>query len=200
MDIYLVRHGQTDHNLTGRFSGQADIPMNETGRSQIRSVKPYLEGITWDRVLSSPLIRAVETARILAPDKAPELCEWLKEMDFGTWTGKTWAEVEKSDPVGAKAYERDWKARVGGAESYYDVAGRVEEGIRNVVKETAPDAKILIAGHAASVVQITLTLLSLPKDSYWRWMPGQGTYALLQAFPSEDLFFYLGGWNLGRHV
>jgi broad specificity phosphatase PhoE len=63
--IYVVRHGQTDWNLEGRFQGRIDIPLNEKGKNQAKKTKEKLEGIEFDKVFSSPLKRALETAQII---------------------------------------------------------------------------------------------------------------------------------------
>ncbi len=63
--IYIVRHGQTDWNVKGIYQGRIDIPLNETGREQARKTKKELEGIKFDKVFSSPLKRALETAQII---------------------------------------------------------------------------------------------------------------------------------------
>ena len=51
MEIYIVRHGQTEYNVLGRFTGQTDIPLNEKGRAQMAALAPYLADVTFDRVL-----------------------------------------------------------------------------------------------------------------------------------------------------
>ena len=66
--IYVVRHGQTDWNLEGRFQGRIDIPLNEKGKSQAKKTKEKLEGIKFDKVFSSPLKRALETAKIITDE------------------------------------------------------------------------------------------------------------------------------------
>ncbi len=195
MEIYLVRHGQTDYNLKRLYTGQTDVPMNETGREQIRSIAPMLAPIAWDRVICSPLVRAKETARILAPACEPEAFSWLMEMDVGTWAGHTWQEVETMDPEGAARYRQDWTVRLGGGECFDDVCRRVAAGIRQIVRESDPAAKILVASHAAPMVQTALTLLDLPAHSYWHWIPAQGAYSHLTAYPERELWFSLAEWN-----
>ena len=67
MNIYIVRHGQTDSNkIKDRFGGRVDVLLNDTGRDEARELKSKLEGITFDRVYSSPLKRAYETATIIS--------------------------------------------------------------------------------------------------------------------------------------
>ena len=63
--IYIVRHGQTDWNLEGRTQGHSDIPINEAGRNQAKILKEKLKDIKFDKVFSSPLKRAYETASII---------------------------------------------------------------------------------------------------------------------------------------
>lgn len=63
--IYIVRHGQTDYNLEGRYAGRIDVPLNNTGREQAKIIKEKLKGIKFDKVFSSSLNRAYETAQII---------------------------------------------------------------------------------------------------------------------------------------
>ena len=87
--IYLIRHGETDKNRAGLLQGRSDVPLNETGIRQAREAARFLRdrGIVFSRVFSSPLIRAVETARIVAPGVPPVLDDRLLEMDYGPYEG-----------------------------------------------------------------------------------------------------------------
>ncbi len=63
--IYIVRHGQTDWNVEGIYQGRIDIPLNKTGIEQAKRTREKLRGIKFDKVFSSPLKRAFETAQII---------------------------------------------------------------------------------------------------------------------------------------
>ena len=67
--IYIVRHGQTDWNLEGRYAGRIDVPLNDKGIEQANIIKEELSNIEFDKVFSSPLIRAYETAQIICNNK-----------------------------------------------------------------------------------------------------------------------------------
>ena len=85
--IYVIRHGQTELNSRGVLQGRSDRPLNETGIAQAREAAERLSGIRFDRVYTSPLMRAMQTAQILAPDIVPVVDERLIEMDYGPYEG-----------------------------------------------------------------------------------------------------------------
>lgn len=87
--IYLIRHGETDRNRTHLLQGRSDVPLNKTGIQQARDAAQFLKkrGIGFSRVFSSPLFRAVETAKIVAPGVTPTLDDRLLEMDYGPYEG-----------------------------------------------------------------------------------------------------------------
>ena len=67
--IYIVRHGQTDWNLEGRYAGRIDITLNDEGIEQANIIKEELKNIKFDKVFSSPLIRAYQTAQIICDNQ-----------------------------------------------------------------------------------------------------------------------------------
>ncbi|WP_350347591.1 histidine phosphatase family protein [Agromyces sp. G08B096] len=103
MVIALVRHGQTDWNLALRMQGRTDIPLNATGREQARTAARRLADGGWDLVVSSPLVRARETAEILADGIRAELGgtdDDLIEEEFGEAEGMLVAAVAERWPDG----------------------------------------------------------------------------------------------------
>ncbi len=117
--ICLVRHGETDWNLHLQYQGRADVPLNATGREQARLVADAIGDEGWDAIISSPLSRAMETARAIAAvakfnvddiEQEPDLVE----RAYGEAEGLTLAEREERFPGG------DWP----GLEEWDDVAKR----------------------------------------------------------------------------
>jgi 2,3-bisphosphoglycerate-dependent phosphoglycerate mutase len=88
LDLWLVRHGETEWNAAGRFCGWSDPPLNPEGRSQAQALRKPLTALHFDSFVSSPSKRAAETARLAYG--APLLDERLRELDFGLIEGSTW--------------------------------------------------------------------------------------------------------------
>ncbi len=98
--ILLARHGETDWNVEGRFQGWADPPLNATGRAQAVDLSVALMAEELAAVYSSPLSRAYETAEVVAASHGlePATVEALREVDVGSWSGLTRAEIEQQFP------------------------------------------------------------------------------------------------------
>ena len=98
--LLLARHGETDWNRESRWQGWADPPLNETGREQARALRDQLRETPFDAVYSSDLRRAHETAEIVAaPHDVPVFADpGLREIDVGSWSGLTHAEIEERFP------------------------------------------------------------------------------------------------------
>ena len=119
--IYVIRHGETEWNSQDRVLGRTDIPLNEVGRSQAAAAAAKASELQIGRILTSPLSRAYETARIVssAIGARLEICDALIEMDFGLHEGQP-----RKDPSYQKA-KRDYFARYEGGESFFDVVARI---------------------------------------------------------------------------
>jgi broad specificity phosphatase PhoE len=102
--LLLARHGETDWNREGRWQGWADPPLNDTGRAQARELGEQLRSTPFDAVYSSDLARAHETAEIVAaPHGLPVVADpGLREIDVGSWSGLTRAELEQRFPDGER--------------------------------------------------------------------------------------------------
>lgn len=87
--IYVVRHGETDWNKLHKVMGRVDIPLNETGKSQAKITSEKLKEYKIDLIISSPLKRACETAKIINETKNLEIIydDRLLERDFGEFEG-----------------------------------------------------------------------------------------------------------------
>ncbi len=151
MIIAFIRHGQTDWNREGLLQGSSDIPLNETGRGQARDAFMTLRSRPWDAVVSSPLKRARETARIIAEGLDIPLGRAyaeLVERDYGSLEGTS----------AAAAIERWPDREYPGAESLDAVALRGEAALAAIVADH-PDGAVLVVCHG-TIIRYTLARLA----------------------------------------
>ncbi len=99
-----VRHGVTDWNREGRFQGRTDVPLNDEGIAQAQAAARRLQTVPFDFIVSSPLVRAAKTAKIIAATSSrPTIVEAdLIECDFGSFEGRPIAEVMGEHGITAK--------------------------------------------------------------------------------------------------
>ena len=138
--IYIVRHGQTDWNKVGRMQGRTDIPLNETGRQQAKEVGEKLKGIKFDKVFSSPLKRAYETAQIITANPI-EIDERLIERCCGELEGKTKNEIK------VRPNFNSLTETMCGIEFLPDFKARIASFFDEILREY-PNKNILISTHA----------------------------------------------------
>ena len=87
--FFVLRHGQTDWNVEARLQGSTDIPLNDTGRAQARAAAAFFKDRGLTRIVTSPLIRAHETARLVGEQLGlePVIDARLIERNFGLFEG-----------------------------------------------------------------------------------------------------------------
>jgi broad specificity phosphatase PhoE len=95
--LWLVRHGATDWSDAGRLNGWTDVPLNERGRLQARSLAERLAGRQFAAVWSSDLMRAIETAQLAVGEPVPD--GRLRELGFGSLEGRVLVKVPSSGSV-----------------------------------------------------------------------------------------------------
>jgi broad specificity phosphatase PhoE len=145
--LLLARHGETDWTHEKRWQGHADPPLNERGRAQARALAGTLGDVRLDAIYSSDLLRASQTATMVAEGRAIEvrLDPELRENDFGDWTGLTRDEVERRFPHGS-LLRRSGRKGWGGGESYEDMADRIVRAVDRIAA-THPEELVLVVTH-----------------------------------------------------
>jgi broad specificity phosphatase PhoE len=149
--ILLARHGETDWNREGRFQGHADPPLNETGRAQAAELAAELKDVELAAIYSSPLRRALETARMVAAEHGlePIPVDALREVDVGSWQGLTRAEIEAQFPEQFARwldYDQGWED----GESYEEMGRRVVAALL-ALAATHDGQRILVVTHGGPI-------------------------------------------------
>ena len=96
--VYLARHGETAWSLTGQHTGLTDLPLTEKGQRNARGLGKGLEGLTFAKVLTSPLQRARRTCELAGLGAQAEVNPDLVEWDYGQYEGRTSADILKERP------------------------------------------------------------------------------------------------------
>jgi uncharacterized phosphatase len=143
-DLYLVRHGETEWNRLRRIQGLTDIPLNDTGREQARRTGMLLTRRPIARVYASPLVRARETAELIAAElgvAAPVLREEFVERNYGAAEGMTFREIDQRYPPGME---------VPGRETRDQVAARALPGLQ-AIAAAHPGESIAVVSHGGVI-------------------------------------------------
>ncbi len=156
--LWLVRHGQTDWNLTGRWQGQApDAPgLNAIGRAQAIDVREQLRGEQFSAIYSSDLLRARQTAELLAEPwgLTVNLEPRLREINLGVWEGLLADDIAAQYPQElAERAQNPFDARAPNGESLREVAGRVLWAVNEIAVKHRGES-ILIVAHGVSLAVI----------------------------------------------
>lgn len=151
MSFAFIRHGQTDWNRDDRLQGSSDIPLNNAGRAQAHGAADLLRGEGWEVIVSSPSVRARETAQIIADDLGIQLGQSyaeLVERDYGVLEGESSSEMVARHP------NRDYP----GAESLASVVERGRAGLAHVAQDLG-DRNTVIVCHG-TIIRYTLAALA----------------------------------------
>ncbi|WP_083980035.1 histidine phosphatase family protein [Demequina salsinemoris] len=146
MRVGLVRHGETDWNAEGRVQGSADRPLSERGKTQILELGKSLRGSNWERIISSPLRRAVVSAELMSSVlelPAPQIDERLAERSYGVAEGYSVSQAKLLFPE---------QAEVAGREDPSVFRGRVYSALDDLA-ELDCDA-VLVVTHGEAIAAL----------------------------------------------
>lgn len=148
-ELLLIRHGQTDWNLTHRIQGSVDIPLNATGVAQAEATREALQHHTVDAVYASHLERAVFTADTIniPHGVARSIDPRLAERAHGNYEG--WTVQEIVDEVGEEQADEFFQHSPA-LEAWSDVSARVLEALRDIAS-AQPDRRVVVVAHGGSI-------------------------------------------------
>ena len=174
----MIRHGETDWNAIGKLQGRTDIPLNEIGILQAEECSDFLKSSQWDVMITSPLKRAKQTAKIINKNVNVPLIEMEEflERDYGDAEGMIYEERISKFPD--KKYPNQ--------EERISLNNRIMEGIEKINQKYG-DNKILLIAHGA-VINAILAMLSNGKI-------GSGKTKLINACIS-NIYFHQDKWHI----
>lgn len=174
MELFLVRHGETIWNQEGRYYGYSDIPLSEKGISQARTLHTFFQDITFDKVIVSPLKRAMDTAKELTT--LPFVTDHrLMEQNFGKFEGKTYRELMEEFPEELTCWNKDHQEYcLPEGESFRMVRERVDSFLQDLWEE---EGRVLLVAHKGTFGHLLASMLHMPLSGYWNFVFEQGTYS-----------------------
>ena len=166
--VFLVRHGATVFSAEDRFAGETDIELSDEGREQARKLAERLGTEKIAAVYASPLVRTLETARIVAKPHNLSVVrrDGLREISHGRWEQMTRQEVEEKFPEEAAAWEEDpYTFAPAGGESGLAVTARALPALVEIVR-THHDENVIIVSHKATIRLLLSSLLGFDPRRY----------------------------------
>jgi len=179
--IYVVRHGETQWNREEVFRGTKDIPLNDTGKKQAEMVGLYFSHIPVNRIISSPLSRALQTALAIGKTTniAVDTMEEFTDMNFGIWEGLALREVEERFPLDFSLWKLSPdKIRIESGETLAIVRDRISAGLANISYDR--EDTVVIVTHRVICKILILYALGLGNDHFWDMKYDPGSISLLE--------------------
>lgn len=172
--LYLVRHGRTDANASGRLLGRLDVGLDEVGRGQAGALSDVLP--VGARVVASPLKRARDTAAVIAGSGAVEVDERWVELDYGSLDGVPLGDVDA-------AVWRSWRWDLDycppGGESLRQLGSRVADACDGL-REVAAAGDVVVVSHVSPIKAAIAWALGVGDEVAWRTFVAPGSISTVR--------------------
>ena len=165
----LLRHGQTPMSAQKRYAGRSDVPLTDVGVQQAAAAAKRLASAGLDVIVTSPLLRAVQTAEEVAAATGATVVtdDGFREADFGAWEGLTFAEVQERWPAEMAAWLADPEVAPPGGESLAGVNERVTAALRRVLAARERQT-VLVVSHVTPIKTLVAAALLAPPAALYR--------------------------------
>lgn len=169
MELYLIRHGETEYNVERRYQGSRDIPLSEIGKAKLRQAEFESE-----IVYVTPMCRTAQTAQILFPRAKQVPVYELREMNFGVFEGRNHEEL-KDDPIYQAWVESEWMTVCPQGETRDAFSERTCRALAQLIDEAleAGEEKLVVVAHGGTQMSALETFCH-PKRGYASWLTGNG--------------------------
>ncbi len=206
MNLYLVRHGETEWNHEGRAQGRADVPLNEAGVEQSRALADYFRLVDVTTVMSSSSQRALRTAETIAAEHSIAVTaeDDLRELDFGGLDGAPLREMRELFPAFFEHWTRDPATAEfpDGGETLEALQERTWLVIESAARSHGPADNVIVVSHAFALYSVMCRALGMPLSNYGRLRITPGSLSLLVSRtanvvgPADDIQWVLTSLNV----
>lgn len=191
--LYLVRHGQTIWNSTGKYQGRTDVPLSDKGLAQAEKTVEWFKNIHLDGVITSPLQRAARTAQGIAETHGLPLekDDRLMELSFGDWEGKTYQEIEAIWPGMIEVMYHDaGSLKLPHGESFEECQERCMKTIQGLV-DRGDNRTYAIVCHGAALRTIICGLIRIPLARSWNLALSNASISQINIYPGDMNMLYM---------
>ncbi|HCA72216.1 MAG TPA: histidine phosphatase family protein [Ruminococcaceae bacterium] len=182
--VCLIRHGLTAGNLEGRYIGSTDLPLCREGKEMLEKQKEKHPYPSVQVCYSSPMLRCLQSAKILYPDLTPQIVTDFREIDFGSWENKTAEELAKGNPQFVEWMEGNKKITPPGGENsgwcMQRTCAAFEHVVDGMLRSNIHSAALIV--HGGSIMSI-LSTYGLPRAKFYDWMTQSGCGYCLRITP-----------------
>jgi broad specificity phosphatase PhoE len=185
--VYLVRHGETAWSRSGQHTGRTDMPLTEPGEAEAKALAPWLRGIHFGHVLTSPLRRARRTCELAGLGRSIEIDTKLEEWGYGKYEGLTSSQIEQDRP--------DWSIYRDGAPSG-ETAGEVSDRADHVIAHLGSlHGNVAIFTHGQFAAVLGVRWVGLPVIAAQHFTLGTASLSILACNPSHPHTRVIALWN-----
>lgn len=174
MELWLIRHGETEWSLSGAHTSRTDIPLTSRGREQARSLRPLLSNTTFDAVLVSPMLRARETCELTGFGDQAVVNDELKEWNYGIYEGRTTREIQEEIPGWSV-----WKNAITDGETVEHVGRRADSLILETINASPYPNRIAFFAHAHILRILAARWIGLTPESGKHFTLGTASVSVL---------------------
>ena len=181
MRLWLVRHGETEANIAGLYSGHAPTPLTERGIAQAQTLGTLLRNVPVDNVLCSELERARHTTQLILGDREVPVRNMpeLNEMFFGDWEMRHHRDLAREDAENYAVWCNDWQnATPTNGEGFQAFSLRVERFIAQLA-DYKTCQNLLVVSHQGVLSMLIARLLSMPATAMWHFRVEQGCWSAI---------------------
>ena len=187
--LWLVRHGATQWNSEQRFCGHSDIPLSAQGRADARWLARRLRRRNISAIYSSDLVRASQTAEIIAQGRAQsttiQVSSAWREISFGAWEGLTYNQIAQEYPSSLGFFTDPLQHAPPGGESLGDLVRRVQ-GAYEQMACAAPEGDIVLVSHGGPLRALLCCLLGIPLERQWQLRLESGSLSAIDRIGGTD--------------
>ncbi|MCP4650506.1 MAG: histidine phosphatase family protein [PVC group bacterium] len=169
MELFLIRHAETDCNKNKRYCSFTDVGLNEKGKEQASALQDKMKDFSVDEIFCSPYQRTQETANLIFPETELEMDPALRELNFGKWEGLNYDEiVQNYGDLYSQWLFDPYLNKPPQGEALGEVEDRVFDFLQRIYKQYG-EKKIACVSHAGPLKVMICQLLNKGKKDFWKF-------------------------------